>query len=71
MHNEFERLGPSQTIKVDVLIVTRPTEILKRRSVTACFGRTFTTGSTSSPSRYLPYGSDMKAYRSWRPKKVG
>ena len=64
-HGEFERLGSSQTTKVDARIVATTNRDLEERSAKAGFGRTFTIGSTSSPSRSLRCGSDKRTSRCW------
>jgi len=62
-HNEFERLGSSQTIKVDVRILATTNRDLEEEVRRAGFGRTFTIGSTSSPSLSHRYGSGKKTSR--------
>ena len=62
-HNEFERLGSSRTIRVDVRIVATTNRNLEEEVRRAGSGRTFTIGSTFFPSRSPPYGSGKKISR--------
>ncbi|MCW5199208.1 sigma 54-interacting transcriptional regulator, partial [Desulfobulbus sp. F1] len=62
-HNEFERLGSSRTVKVDVRIIATTNRNLEEEASKADSAQTCIIGSMSFPSRCRPCGSGKKIFR--------
>ena len=64
-HNEFERLGSSQTIKVDIRIVATTNRNLEEEVLKGRFRQDLYYQLNIFPSRFLHYDSGRKTSRCW------
>jgi DNA-binding NtrC family response regulator len=63
---EFERLGSSRTVRVDVRVVAATNQdLLNRWSKNAGSARTYSTGSTYFRSCFHPCGTAGRTFRPW------